>query len=209
MKAFTLSLALLFTFLNNIYAQLTYEVFTDKDSYEYGESITITGRVYNNADSMATFISDYGGFIAPVRFNDAIFTGPVLPMEVPYNLPAKSYYSCRYVIDPQQMGLPNKDGINKIISSIHWYFYPQNNGFSAKDTIEFSAPAFYGGQLRVYFPEDSSNVIADIRDNLNITVLESDTSHSNIIELWQTSGFILDSLISMYKNHFIDNESKS
>jgi hypothetical protein len=102
------------------------------------------------------------------------------------------------------MGLPNKDGINKIISGIYWYFYPQGNSFSTKDTVEFSAPAFYGGQLKVYFSVDSLNLISVIRDSMNATVLESDTSLSTVSELWQSSGFILDSLIAIYQNHFIE-----
>jgi len=204
MKYVLLYSALFYITARPAFSQLSYEVYTDKESYDYGESIIITGRVYNNTDTLVTFISDYEGFISPVRFNDAFFTGNTLPLEVPYDLPARSYYTCSFVIDPQQMGLPNKDGINKIICGIHWYFYPQSNGLSTKDTVEFSAPAFYGGQLKVYFSVDSLNLISVIRDSMNATVLESDTSLSTVNELWQSSGFILDSLIARYQNHFIE-----
>ena len=117
MRNMLLSICLLIIFLQHGFTQLSYEVFTDKESYVYGEQIIFSGRVYNNADSSVTLISAFKGFAYPVSFNGAYLAHTVFPTEVPYDIPPHSYYTISFILDPEQLGVPNKNGLNEIISN--------------------------------------------------------------------------------------------
>lgn len=120
----------------NIYAQLKLKMSTDKYEYGYGEKIIITATVSNISDSTIVIIAScYNSAQAEFEFNDyysANWTACYPRSQELIFLP-KSSRNYMWIIDPQIFGLPNQNGLQRIVTEkfiknvIHTYF---NNNFS-------------------------------------------------------------------------------
>jgi hypothetical protein len=182
-------------------SQLTVSTSTDKNTYEYGETIKILGTVHNESNSTVTIIGNIQGLFFLKYFDDTAFHMTHLPAEIGYEIPPKTSYTSQYKIDPERLGLPNRDGVHNIVTRYRWS--TETEFISIMDTISISAPLFDGGQVLVsYSIHAPPSDIQALRDNMNATILTTDTLEfiNTISERWQTSGFILDSLVSQYEN---------
>jgi hypothetical protein len=173
--------------------QLTFTISTDKPRYGYGEPIKLSGTAANNTDSPITIMGPYTGLFSPISFDETKFDLLVLPTDIPYEFPPGLALRWEYEINPLQFGLPNRDGVHTLYGRFVFN--------SALDSVSIIAPAYYGGQLRVGFSINTPpSRIQSLRDSMNATVLDSTLIGEAIYENWQTTGFIIDSLIAKYRN---------
>jgi hypothetical protein len=175
--------------------QLTFTMSTDKASYGYGEPIKLSGKAANNTDSSITIMGPWTGFFSPISFDEIKFDLAGLPTDIPYEFPPGFALRWEYEIDPLRFGLPNRDGVHTL--------YGRFGFSSALDSVSIIAPAYYGGQLKVAFSVNTPmSVIEALRDSMNATVLDSIfyDRFGTISESWQTTGFIIDSLVARYRN---------
>lgn len=182
---------LLLILFSSIYSQLELRITSDKEEYKYGEKIIITASVTNISDSSVTIRSGcYNSWQAEFEFNDyysakwSICLATVQYLDFDPNM-TRNY---SWNIDPEQLGLPNKEGLQCIIGH---YFY--NN---LTDTIYINAPLYRGGQLSVGFQTSNGSSLSMLKDSLKIKVLEhyENPFSNNISETWQINGYPLDSL---------------
>ncbi|HXG37213.1 MAG TPA: T9SS type A sorting domain-containing protein [Bacteroidota bacterium] len=166
---------------------------TDKPVYGYGETIKLSGIATNPSDTTVRILGPYTGFFMPLSFNEINFTLIVVPTDLQYEFPPKSSMRWEYQLNPARFGLPNRDGTHKL--------YGRFTEGPKLDSISISAPAYYGGQLRVGFTTSTpDSVIRQLRDSMNAIVLSSHRTEDRISEQWQTTGFIIDSLLAKYRN---------
>ncbi|MBU2447452.1 MAG: T9SS type A sorting domain-containing protein [Bacteroidetes bacterium] len=182
---------LLLILAGNICAQLELKMSTNKDTYEYGEKIFITCSVTNISDSTFRINSgSYNSCQAEFEFNNyysAQWTA-CLPLVQELVYPPKYSRKYSWTIDPNKFGLPNKNGVQKIVGH---YFYK-----NLTDTIYIQASMFMGGQLNVGFPTQNDTSLLLLKDSLKVQVLRR-TEYpftKNISETWQIYGYHLDSL---------------
>jgi hypothetical protein len=193
MKKLIILLSGIFLFSQDALGQLTFTMSTDKASYSYGEPIKLSGTAANNTDLSLTIMGPWTGFFSPISFDETKFDLAGLPTDIPYDFPAGTALCWEYEIDPLRFGLPNRDGVHT--------FYGQFAYNTALDSVLIIAPAYYGGQLRVEFSINTPpSAIQSLRDSMNATVLSSLIVGETIYEHWQTTGFIVDSLIARYRN---------
>src|SRR3990172_4843824 len=172
--------------------QLTFTISTDKPSYGYGEPIKLSGTVTNNTDSAVRIMGPYTGLFIPISFNETEFDLVSLPTDIPYEFPPGLALRWKYEIDPLRFGLPNRDGVHTLYGQFAF-------NLSVLDSVSIIAPAYYGGQLRVGFSINTPpSEIQSLRDSMNATVLSSTIIGETISEHWQTTGFIIDSLVAKY-----------
>lgn len=173
--------------------QLTFTISTDKPSYGYGEPIKLSGTVTNNTGSIITIMGPYAGLFSPISFDETKFNLLILPTDIPYEFSPGLALRWEYEIDPLQFGLPNRDGVHTLYARFAFN--------SALDSVSILAPAYFGGQLQVGFSINTPpSTIQSLRDSMNATVLSSTIIGETIYEHWQTRGFIVDSLITKYRN---------
>jgi hypothetical protein len=173
--------------------QLTFTISTDKLRYGYGEPIKLSGTAANNTDSSLTIMGPWTGFFSPISFDETKFDLAGLPTDMPYEFPPVFALRWEYEIDPLRFGLPNRDGVHTL--------YGQFAYNAALDSVLIIAPAYSGGQLRVGFSVNTPpSAIQSLRDSMNATVLDSTFNGETISEHWQTTGFVLDSLVARYRN---------
>ncbi len=208
-------ITMLFTFalVSNIFAQLKLTISTDKSNYEYGENIVIACSIKNITDSTFS-VTASSSCQADFEFNDyysAVWTICLASEQELIFHPnsSKDYY---WTIDPNVFGLPNKNGVQKLIGH---FFYNE-----ITDSILINAPMFLGGQLNVGFSTQNDTLLLSLKDSLNIGVLSrNDYSQSlgKINETWQIYGFQIDSLYNTLNsdhrlnwveyNRFIEQDS--
>jgi|GEM_PF-2864786 len=187
--------------INPCLSQLSINTTTDKDVYEYGEIIILSGTVTNESDSAITIIGNVQGFFFPGYFNDIELQLTHLPAEVGYDFPPRTSYTSQFIFDPIRLGLPNSDGVDILISRYSWH--TETEFISIMDTASITAPAYKGGQVFINYSMNAPvSDIEALRDSMNAAVMTSDTLEylNSISERWQTSGYILDSLITKYQN---------
>lgn len=181
-------------------SQLTVTIETDKTEYDYGDPIIVTGTISNPADTTTSVILHNGHFFYVHYFNEILLDMAVLPVGVSYDFPPRSTHTTVYKLDPHRLGLPNSDGQHKIVYEFLWG--DETNLIRKQDTIVVSAPAYEGGQLLVtYSVQVDQSGIEALRDSMNATVITSDTigALNSVAERWQTTGFIVDSLVAKYE----------
>lgn len=185
--------------INHCLSQLSINTKTDKEVYESGEIIILSGTVTNDSDSTITIIGNVQGFFFPRYFNDVELQMTHLLAEIEYEFPPRTSYTSEYIIDPKRLGLPNMDGVDTLISRYSWY--TETTSTFIMDTVSISAPAYKGGQVLIDYSINAPvSDIEALRDSMNATVMTSDTLLTLISERWQTSGFVLDSLVTKYKD---------
>lgn len=178
--------------LTNLYAQFDFKISTDKNSYSYGEIITITASITNISDSTITIIAPcFSSMQAEFEFNEysSILWTQCLTLQEELNFSPNTTRSYVWSIDPQRFGLPDKDGLQRIVGH---YFYE-----NLSDTIYISAPLYHGGQLSVGFLIPNDINMISLKDSLDVQVLEriEYQSINSISETWQINGYRLDSLV--------------
>ena len=180
---------------STLFAQLELSVYTDKDTYQYGEQIDIFCKVTNTADTTFKFFaSTFQSCQAEFSFNDFNsweHTACLATMELLTFKPHKSkIYSWK--IEPSESGLPNNDGTQMIIGKYY---------FGLLDTIYINAPQFLGGQLNVNFLPGNADSLQSLKDSLNVTVLDHFDNGTIISEFWQIEGFQIDSVINYFQKN--------
>ena len=179
-------------------AQLRVSVSTDKAVYQYGETITLVGTLTNLADTTVMVGQDYQGPVGLVLFdNTGLPKSFILPTHWQYQyLPHMSYRSV-FKIDGARLGLPNEERQHFLVCYFSWDV--NGSSFSKRDSVMISQPVFYGGQLYVeYSVHTPPSEIQSLLDSMHATVVNSSTYSGTVSARWQTSGFILDSLVARY-----------
>ena len=174
-------------------AQLKVALATDKRSYEYGESITTTCTVTNNADTAVTIWQPWQGPLTGTTFDGVPIDWIILPTSIPYTYASHASRTWALKLDMTQLGLPNKQGTHTIVC------YYSGDTIFGKDSVTIEQPVFYGGQVMVTFSISMpATQIQSLRDSMHASVATSQTIGQTVIERWNTSGFILDSLVAKY-----------
>ena len=194
MKKPIMFLALILLLASTSFAQLQMSMSTDKSEYSYGDTIHIACSIKNIGDTTISIISgSYQSCQAEFYFDDFYSGFQEQCLATTEKLlfdpgTEKTYY---WTIEPQRYGLPNKDGDQRIIGT---YFK------GLKDTITIFAPKFYGGQLSVSFPDSLTSEVAQVKDSLNVEVLSSNSFNGSTSELWQITGYSIDSLMNIWND---------
>ncbi|MCF6270161.1 MAG: T9SS type A sorting domain-containing protein [Melioribacteraceae bacterium] len=178
---------------STLFAQLELSVYTDKDSYQYGEQIELFCKVTNNADTTFQFFASYYQTCqAEFSFNDFNSWEHTICLATTELLTFKPHSSKIYSwkIDPVEYGLPNNEGNQMIIGKYY---------FGLVDTIYINAPQYLGGRLSVGFLPANSDSVQSIKDSLNVTVLNHSDYGTTISETWQIEGFQIDSIITYFQ----------
>jgi hypothetical protein len=178
-----------------LFSQLELTTYSDKDVYEYGETIELFCKVTNTADTTFEFFAPtYQSCQAEFSFNDfnsweytACLTLTELLTFEPH---ASKIYSWK--IEPKSFGLPNKEGTQTIIGKYY---------FDLADTIYIQAPKFVGGEIALSYHVDNFDSVAVIRESLNADVVFGSDYGDIKDEVWQIEGYDIDSLIQIYSNN--------
>ena len=178
--------------------QLTFTVSTDKPSYASGETIELLGTVSNQTDTATTITGLWSGLVLPLFFDDVGLYTHLLPTNIPYVFPPGVSQAWLYQLEPDRLGLPNKDGIHMLRCSMVGYIDTTYVQFF--DSVSFTAPAFHGGQLMVHFSAAIPPAeMQSLRDSAHAATLSSDTSMGFVTERWQIIGIIADSVFAKYE----------
>jgi hypothetical protein len=195
--AVRLVLLLLCTLTSSVFAQLTISVTTDKPTYVYGETITLSATVTNTADSAITISQAWQGPVSLVSFDNVALHWIVVPTDLPVDYAPHSARSSVFKLDGSRLGLPNRLGPHTLACLFRWQL--GDRGFLIRDSVIINQPIYLGGQLLVQFLlSTSSEQIQALRDSVHATVLSSNTYPPIVSERWNTSGFVLDSLVVRY-----------
>lgn len=171
-------------------AQLFVEIKTDKNIYNYGESIIIECVVTNISDNDTTVMSGSSGTCqAEFIFNDFYSRDNTicLPMVEYLHFSPGGSRIYQWTIEPMKMGLPDRHGEQILVGEFLGRLL---------DTIFINAPKFYGGQLRVGFYDSLKSEIDNLKLDLNVSVIESSfrSFDNSFSELWQIEGLSIDSV---------------
>ena len=195
MKKHVMFLIVIFLFASTLFGQLQMKMSTDKEVYAYGDTIHIACSIKNIGDTAVSLISSsFESCDAQFYFNDFYSGSQAMCLTATKKLifdpgTVKTYY---WTIDPKRFGLPNKDGEQTIIGE---YFADD-----LTDTIKITAPKFYGGQLSVSFPDSLNSEVSLIKDSLNVDVLSSNSFNGSTHEVWQITGYSIDSLMTIWND---------
>lgn len=184
-------------FSTTLFPQLKLTTYTDKDVYEYGETIELFCKVTNTADTTFEFFAPtYQSCQAEFSFNDFNSWDYTTCLTLTELLTFKPHHSKIYSwrIEPQSLGLPNNDGKQTIIGK---YF------FDLADTIYIQAPQFIGGEVRLTFHGNYLDSIQSISNQLNANIVYGDHFGEIKSEVWHIEGYDIDSLIQIYSNDSI------
>jgi hypothetical protein len=179
-------------------AQLVVSVSTDKPTYQYGEAITLTGTLTNQADTAVMVGQDYQGPVGLVLFdNTSLPKSFILPTHWQYQYSPHMSYRSVFKIDGSRLGLPNKEGQHFLVCCFSWDV--NGSSFSKRDSVMISQPVFYGGQLLLeYSVHTPPSEIQSLLDSMKATVISSQIYSETVAARWQISGFLLDSLVARY-----------
>jgi len=174
------------------FSQGILNVITDKTTYAYGDSIIVTTSIYNNTDTTFSLFGS-SSCLTMIKLDEMTFDIICSADEHEFIFEPGYSWSWKWYLDPYRMGIPNKNGVQKIYGFSKYHL----------DSTTFEAPIFYGGQILVGF---NINIpvaeIQNIRDSLNAEVLYSHTNEAQgtISERWQILGILIDSVMSKYAN---------
>lgn len=191
--------------LENVYAQLDFKIWTDKESYAYGENIIITCTVSNNTDSSINFLMpDFESCQAEFEFDNfkSYEHTSCFPAAEEIILDPNNSRVYRWTIDPERFGLPDNDGTHKITGYFYFKFppYSTSENVELKDSLSFDAPLFLGGQLIVGFPEQNDLSVSELKDSLKAVTINRDEYPWGINETWQITDISLDSVFNKLLN---------
>ncbi|MCB0746992.1 MAG: hypothetical protein KDC90_05950 [Ignavibacteriae bacterium] len=190
-------ITIIILFYSTIFAQLDLSVYTDKETYEYGETIMLYAKVTNTADTTFEFFAPtYQTCQAEFSFNN-FNSGEYAPcLATAELLTFKPHFSKIYSwrIEPQSLGLPNKNGTQTIIGKYY---------FDLTDTIYIQAPKFFGGEIELLYHVNNFDSVNAISRNLNADVVFGSDYGEVKHEVWQIEGFDIDSLVQIYSNDSI------
>ncbi|MCB0752509.1 MAG: hypothetical protein KDC52_13645, partial [Ignavibacteriae bacterium] len=182
---------------STIFAQLDLSVYTDKETYEYGETIMLYAKVTNTADTTFEFFAPtYQTCQAGFSFNNFNSGEYATCLATAELLTFKPHFSKIYSwrIEPQSLGLPNKNGTQTIIGKYY---------FDLTDTIYIQAPKFFGGEIELLYHVNNFDSVNAISRNLNADVVFGSDYGEVKHEVWQIEGFDIDSLVQIYSNDSI------
>ena len=204
-KSFETILLFVLVSMGNIYAQLDIKISTNKTDYAYGETIYITCTVSNTTDSTINILlSDYKSCQAEFEFDNFksyewTTCSPLSEELIFYPKSSKKYY---WTVDPNRFGLPDIEGTHKLVGYYSYELppYSSSNNIDLLDSLYFDAPVFLGGQLVVGFPEQNDSLVSELKDSLEVTVIQRDDFPEGIVVIWQVLGVYLDSLFNKLEN---------
>lgn len=197
-------------FVRMVNAQIGFNISTDKDIYESGETIIITCRVTNNSDSTINMLlPNWNSCQAEFKFDDYFSyrwtTCFATAQEISLQPNQTRVYNWSLI--PQKFGIPNRDGVHKIIGYFSYNLEPYSDyiQIGLRDSIFINAPMFLGGQLNVGFEEPNDSIVTNLKDSINAQTLFRDEYPWGITETWQIKGTHIDSLFNNLNNdHRLD-----
>jgi hypothetical protein len=175
------------------YGQVSTNLSTDKESYEYGEQINISFVLFNGSDS-TLFYSGSSTCQFHLEFQH-IETYPITCTtdDHRYSVYPNQKVEFDIEINPSEFFYPVEDGLQKIV--LKYYL-----GF--KDSVEFSAPQFRAGSFNVSYDSLKSDSVQQIKDSLSVIetdryVRNIDKSDSliSISATWTVDRFQVDELV--------------
>lgn len=166
-------------------AQISSTVTSDRTDYTYGEIIKITMTISNNSeDELVTYRGS-----STLRTVVRSFSGielrpdPITTDEMRDTIHIGETREIRWQLDPSELALPQKDGEQTVIV----------RALSVVDSVKFNAPKFTGGEVFLYFEEETDmEKIDHLRDSLDVQVIEED--HPGYT--WYLREFMVDSVMS-------------
>lgn len=167
------------------YAQITSSVTSDRADYVYGEIIKITMTISNNSEDELVTYQGSGTLRTVVRSFSGIELLPdiVTTDDFRDTIHVGETREVRWQLDPSELALPQKDGEQTVIV----------RALSVVDSVKFNAPKFIGGEVFLYFEEETEmEKINHLRDSLGVRVIEED--HPGYT--WYLREFMADSVIS-------------
>lgn len=188
---------IIFLFTSTLLSQLSFTVYTDKDVYDYGETIKLYAKVTNTADTTFEFLAgNYETCQAEFSFNDFNSWEYATCLPTSQMLTFKPHHSKTYSweIEPQRLGLPNKEGTQTIIGNYY---------FGLADTIYIQAPKFIGGEVELSYKVNNFDSVNTIRKDLNANIMFGNDFGDVKVETWQIEGYDIDSLVQTYSNDSI------
>ncbi len=180
--------------------QVETRIETDKAVYEHGETIELKFTLTNNTSTGFTIRGSSSceadfDFDSYSSWRYSVCTADDVPHYFP---PNGSFRTWTWRIDPREVGLPETDGLHKIVAYYGGY----------RDSLTIEAPKFLGGRLYVQYPMNApADSIQAARNALNATVMESsEHPEFNLVnEFWEFEGTSLDEALSRYaqKSYFL------
>jgi hypothetical protein len=165
--------------------QVETHIETDKAVYEHGETIELKFTLTNNTSTGFTIRGSSSceadfDFDSYSSWRYAICTADDVPHYFP---PNGSFRMWTWLIDPQELGLPETDGAHKIVAYYGDY----------RDSLTIEAPKFLGGRLQVeYLSSAPADSIAYLRSLVAATVLDTLSITNPVIQVWEIRGIALD-----------------
>ena len=191
------ALLLLFALAASAHAQggFTAELTSDKESYDYGETITLTYTVTNTGTETVDLYgpSSCGAFLT--------FGTLRLPLrctadEVVYAFSPGESNSWIWTLVPSKLGVPEAGGAQTArgISGVR----PRGEAAGPPDaTVAFQAPQYLGGPLAVGFDTADADTVAALRRSVGGEVTgRTDFAGGESAEFWQISGTTLADAIA-------------
>lgn len=172
-------LLLLFGFMSwSVKAQGIAEVWTDKEVYAEGETISLTIRVTNNEPQAYTWVTDCN--LPTVMFGAVDLSYDVcVAFEEPFHFLPNAWRSWTFNLRPHELGLPSSSGEHRIIARFA----------HLSDSVVVEAPRYVGGQVRATIPDGANpDSVASIKADLNATVLWSLPATGETDEVWEIVG---------------------
>lgn len=176
---------------------------SDKEVYEYGESIELRYIVENQGDTAFSWWGNLGCFVSFTwdTFVSPGATGVCTGMDVEYHFAPGSTFSFIWTIVPAQHAAPASDGLHEV-------FAGRANGEHVTSTI-FEAPLYLGGRVGVHLAQGVTiGDVADVMEDLNATIVESWGS----TYIWEIEGTTVPDAIDQYaddprfKGFYLDQE---
>lgn len=174
-------------------AQLEVYTETDKQEYNYRDSITVKVYAKNTSDE-DQFLQTNSRSVLSFSFDsvDIRSRPPYAPSESQYRFEPQDSIGKTWTIHPDQLGLPNSDGTHTIVGRLDFE--------NTSDTARIEAPAYVGGELFVYYADSATAEDKQaLEDSLGITAEEHDYNSFSGYELWKTDDYMIDSLKTKLK----------
>ncbi len=178
-------------FSQQVFSQMTTEIWTDKQHYDFGETIELSLKVTNSGIEEVKLISACN--TAWFQFDD--FTPPFGPCVLythHFSFPPGSWRTWTFPIRPNEYGLPEFSGEHMLIGKFS----------HLSDTTYVQAPRYLGGRLSIGIVNGSDPAVVDtIRQDLNASVIRSSQGLSWWYEIWEIFGLTVNEAIDRYDGH--------
>lgn len=172
------------------------EVWTDKQTYSYGEEIRVTATLANSTERTLRF---HLSVSEPRPVIDGFWAWgmPVSPMEIPHELAPGEALVWKRSVPPALSGLPETDGWHRLRLTVATSGF-EDDTFSLADSILFAAPRYLGGQIEVNFADADTAFARAVRDSLGAEITDAAAFGGNHFQKWRFEGTALADAVARY-----------